>query len=389
MRKVLAVLLSVMLIMSASITAFGATQSDVEAKINSSVAYALDGNYGKDGYNVGNAKYFLEYLRAGNDGAQYEKKYLASVKSALDGGKLADVGSLGLTLQIMDLLGVDARGFEGYDIVKLFEATDVTENGGSPYNYVYATEAAAAYGLDAYGEKLCDQVVSYYEMGIGTAFWGEETGILGADDLCMFILALAPYVDYYAMYIDNAFTLLKAYDSADGFTAFDEANANSTALALAAYSALGNKKMADQIYDKLVKFYDGATGGFNGSNDDNVATDDAIFGMEYYLELADKDPEPETTTETTTAAPAETTTEATTAAPTTEAPTAAPTTEAPAEATTKAPATEKATEAPETTTEKAPLKSPETGAQGSAAVAFAAIALAGAVVMLAKKKDNE
>ena len=59
MKKVLAALLSLMLVISASITAFGATKSDVQEKIKSSVSYALDENYGKDGYNVSNSKYFL------------------------------------------------------------------------------------------------------------------------------------------------------------------------------------------------------------------------------------------------------------------------------------------------------------------------------------------
>ena len=397
MRKVLAMLLAVMLIMTASITAFGATKSDVEAKIKSSVAYALDENYGKDGYNVENSKFFLMYLKAGGEADKYKKEYLASVKNEIGNGTLSDVGSLGLTLSILDLLGVDAKDFEGSDIVKMFEETDVAENAGSPYNYVYATEAAATYGLDDYAEKLCDQLVTYYEMGVGTDFWGGWG--TSADDLCMFIIALAPYVDYYAMYVDNALDLLKAYDSEEGYTAWGEANADSTALALAAFSALDNKYEADQVYDKLVKFYDTATGGFSGSYDDYYATADAIFGMEYYLPLVDDDTKPEPTTkEPATEEP--TTEESSTEEPTTEeSTTEAPATEATAtdETTTKAPTTKpvveepvtnEPTKAPETTTEKAPVKSPETGAAGSAAVALASIALAGAAVMLAKKKER-
>ena len=59
MKKVLAALLSLMLVISASITAFGATKSDVQEKIKSSVSYALDENYGKDDYNVSNFKYYI------------------------------------------------------------------------------------------------------------------------------------------------------------------------------------------------------------------------------------------------------------------------------------------------------------------------------------------
>lgn len=285
MRKVLATLLAVMLIMTASITAFGATKSDVEAKIKSSVAYVLDGDYGKDGYNVENAKYFLMYLKAGEDADKYEEDYLASVKTALDNGTLAGVGSLGVTLSVMDCLGVDASDFEGYDVAQLFEATDVTENEYSPYNYVYATEAAAAYGLDEYGKALCEQVKSYYKMGEGTDFFGGYG--TSPDDLAMFILGLAPYADDYGEYIDDAFDLLETYNSDEGYVSWGEANASSTALAMAAYSVLGNREKADEACDKLMLFYSEKTGGFNASYNDYITTADAIFGMEYYMNVSD------------------------------------------------------------------------------------------------------
>ena len=365
MRKVLATLLAVMLIMTASITAFGATKSDVEAKIKSSVAFALDGNYGQDGYRVGNSKYFLMYLKSGEAAEKYGEAYLASVKDALDNGTLFGVGSLGTVLSVFDRLGVDASDFEGYNIVEMFEKTDVTENEFSPYNYVYAAEAAATYGLNEYGKALCDQLATYYVFGEGTDFWGGWG--TSPDDLAMFVLGLAPYAADYAEYIEDALEQLETYNSDAGYTSWGEANADSTALALAAYSAVGNKEMADAAYEKLMLFFDAETGGFTASYDEYYATADAIFGMEYYLPLADKDPEQE--------APAE---EPTTKEPASE------------EEVTKAPAEEntegnsQTNEAPE----KAPAKSPSTGAMSGAAVAFASIAL-GAAVMLAKKKESE
>lgn len=369
MRKFLAVLLAVMLVMTASVTAFGATESVVKGALETAVDYALDGNYGKNGYTVDNAKYFLMYLKADEDAAKYEDKYLASVKKALDGGKLTGVTELGLTLEIMDLLGVNAKSFEGYDIVKMFKAADISDCAGSPYNYVYATEAAAAYGLDDFGKKICNYVIdNYYELGIGTDFFGGYG--TSADDLSMFILALAPYADYFAQYIDNAFMLIKAYNSDEGYINYGEANTDSTALVLAAQSAMDNKSAADKTVDKLAGFYNESTGGFVGAYNDYYATADAIFALGYYLPLADAKPKPVTTTEATTAAEPETEPEETTKAPATE-----------------APATEKA---PETTTAApaAPEKSPETGAANGAAIAFASIALAGAAVMLAKKKEK-
>ena len=369
MRKVLATLLAVMLIMTASITAFGATKSDVEAKIKSSVAFAIEGNYGQDGYRAGNSKYFLMYLKAGEDAEKYGEAYLASVKNALDNGTLFGVGSLGTVLSVFDQLGVDASDFEGYNVVEMFEKTDVTENEFSPYNYVYAAEAAATYGLDEYGKALCDQLATYYVFGEGTDFWGGWG--MSPDDLAMFVLGLAPYAADYAEYIEDALEMLETYDSDEGYiSSWGEVNADSTALALAAYSAVGNKEMADAAYEKLMLFFDEETGGFTASYDEYYATADAIFGMEYYLPIADKDPEPETPSEE------EPITE--------EEGTKAPAEENTAENTTA----EDATQAP-AAPEKTPAKSPVTGAMGGTAVAFASIALAGAAAMLAKKKESE
>ena len=372
MRKALATLLAVMLFMTASITAFGATNIDVEEKIKSAAAYALDECYAKDGYSVGNSKYFLMYLKAGKDADKYEEAYLASVKNALDNGSLFGVGSLGLVLNVFDLLGVDAYDFEGYNLVEMFEETDVTENEFSPYNYVYATEAAAAYGIDEYGRSLCAQVVSYYEMGVGTDFWGGWG--TSADDLSMFIIALAPYAEYFNEYITDAFALIEEYNSDEGYTSWGEANADSTAYALAAYSAVFNKEMADAAYDKLMLFFDEETGGFSGLYDDYYATADALFGLEYYLSFYNNDPDPEAPTE-----------EPTKEEPTTE--------EEPSKAPAKEPETEKPTAENDTQAqpapEKAPAKSPDTGAMGGTAAALASIALSTAAVVLAKRKESE
>ena len=43
----------------------------------------------------------------------------------------------------MNQLDVNARDFEGCNLVDLFEKTDVSDNNYSAYNYMYATEAAA------------------------------------------------------------------------------------------------------------------------------------------------------------------------------------------------------------------------------------------------------
>lgn len=357
MKKVLAALLSLMLVISASITAFGATKSDVQEKIKSSVSYALDENYGKDGYNVSNSKYFLMYVKSGADVSAYKVAWLESVKAALDDGSLTGVGNLGLVLCIMNQLDVDARDFEGCNLVDLFEKTDVSDNNYSAYNYMYATEAAAVYGLDDYAKALCNQMLTYYTIGSGTDFWGGWG--TSVDDLGAFIITLSVFADNYAEYIEDAFKLIEANNTDAGYSNYG-ANANSTAYALAAYSAVGNKAMADAAYDKLMLFYDAETGGFTAAYDEYIATADAIFGMEYYLNVADEDK-----------------------------PANEPATEQPAEKPTEAPANGEVTEKTAESKAEDVKKSPATGAATGTAVALAVMLMSGSAAVVVKKKDNQ
>lgn len=357
MKKVLAALLSLMLVISASITAFGATKGDVQEKIKSSVSYALDENYGKDGYNVSNSKYFLMYVKSGADVSAYKAAWLESVKAALDDGSLTGVGNLGLVLCIMNQLDVNARDFEGCNLVDLFEKTDVSDNNYSAYNYMYATEAAAVYGLDDYAKALCNQMLTYYTIGSGTDFWGGWG--TSVDDLGAFIITLSVFADNYAEYIEDAFKLIEANNTDEGYSNYG-ANANSTAYALAAYSAVGNKAMADAAYDKLMLFYDAETGGFTAAYDEYIATADAIFGMKYYLNVADEDK-----------------------------PANEPATEQPAEKPTEAPANGEVTEKTAESKAEDVKKSPATGAATGTALALAVMLMSGSAAIVVKKKDNQ
>lgn len=356
MKKVLAALLSLMLVISASITAFGATKGDAKEKIKTSVSFALDENYGKGGYTVSNSKYFLMYIKSGADVSAYKDAWLASVKAALDEGSLSGVGNLGMALCIMKQLDVDAKSFEGYNLVELFEKTDVSENNYSAYNYIYAAEAAAAYGLNDCAKAICNQMLTYYNLGSGTDFWGGWG--TSVDDLSAFVITLSVLADDYAEYIEDAFKLIEANNTDEGYSNYG-ANADSTAYALAAYCAVGNKAMADAAYDKLMLFYDKETGGFTAAYDEYIATADAIFGMEYYLAIADED---KSANEATTEQPAE----------------------APAQEETKGNSSDSSA-----TAKKAEVKkSPATGAATGTALALAVMLLSGSAAIVVKKKDN-
>lgn len=362
MKKILAALLTVMLVMTASVTAFGATKSDVDKKIQTAAAYALDGCYGKDGYTVENSKYYLMYLKAGGSSEEYEKDFLDSVRRKLGEGTLSGVGTIGRTIEIISLLGADPRNFEGSDLAAALEAADPADNEGTPYSYLDGVEAAKLLGLDERGKKLCDQMLTYYKMSEGTDFWGGYG--TSPDDLAVFVLTLAAYADDYGKYIADAVSLIETYNSDGGYTSYGEANADSTAYVLAAYSALNDKEHADAAYGKLMLFFNDETGGFTGSWDDYYATSDALFGLEYYAEIADADEpaQPETEPET------------------------KPDTETPTQQATQKPAEEKPAAKP---ADKNENKSPDTGSAGGAALIAAAAAAACALCAFARKKDGE
>ncbi|MDE7124110.1 MAG: NPXTG-anchored protein, partial [Eubacterium sp.] len=297
-------------------------------------------------------------VKSGADVSAYKAVWLASVKAALDDGSLTGVGNLGLALCIMNQLDVDARNFEGYNLVDLFEKTDVSDNNYSAYNYMYATEAAAVYGLDDYAKALCDEILTYYTIGSGTDFWGGWGTTV--DDLGAFIITLSVLADDYAEYIEDAFKLIETENTDEGYLSYGVANADSTAYALAAYSTVGNKAMADAAYDKLMLFYDNETGGFTAAYDEYYATADAIFGMEYYLDIADADK-----------------------------PANEPATEQPAEMPTEAPADGEVTEKDTESKAEEVKKSPATGAATGTALALAVMLMSGSAAVVVKKKDNQ
>lgn len=307
MKKFTAALLCVMLVICTSVTAFGATKSDVKQKTDTAVAFAFDGNYSKNGYDVSTSKNLYILARSGADISAYTDAYFKSVSQAAKDSKLTDPGTIGMAVCIAKAAGIDPKNADGVNLADALKSADVSVV-SSPYNYFYAIEAAKALGLDDTVKALSDTLAKYYTVGTGTDFWsGYGTS---PDDLGMFILAMKT-AGAYEEYTEDAFKLLETYYTENGYSNYG-ANADSTALALAAYSAAGNTEKANAVYDMLIKnFYDEKTGGFKADYDEYYATADAVFALSFYMPLAEDDSKdntenttvPETTTkpETTTA----------------------------------------------------------------------------------------
>lgn len=354
MKKVFSALLALMLVMSASVTAFGATVSDVEKPLKSAADYLYSE---KESFTAQESKDLYLYLVSGADGEKYQNGWCESVKQGLEDGTLSGIGNMALVIYDALMLGMDPTDFDGVNLVELFENTPLSEY-DNPYLDMYAADIAVAFGLDEFGRKICDRLASKYTMGVGTDFWGG--GFTGVDDLGVFVSALANYEEDYKAYIDDAIALIKTHNTDEGYDNYG-ANANSTAVALAAAVCVNDKAMADDAYHKLMLFYDEESGCFTSNYDDEIATKDAIFGLSYYLGMADKD-------EPVTDKPSE---------PSTEQPTEKPA-QKPAE-------TAEPSEKPADKNE--PAKSPATGASGISFSVFAILA-SGSVILAARKKEN-
>lgn len=301
MKKILSALLAVMLVMSASITAFGATKNDVDKKINSSFAY-LSEEAGENGYTAEkNLKDFYFAACAGADVSSYKDAFLASVKAALEAGEITSADNAVLITGALINMGIDATDFEGFNLAQMLKEISA-DTCTTPYTLAYGIRVLNALSDNETAEKYAEKLAGYYTEGKGTDFWnGYGTS---PDDLSIFIIGLAPMGEKYEALVNDALALLETYYTEQGYSNYG-ANADSTALALAVYSDLGNKEKADSIYDMLIaNFYDNETGGFKAQYDPYYATADALYGLSFYKALADEDkPAPE---EQTTAKPADT-----------------------------------------------------------------------------------
>lgn len=293
MKKFLSALLAAMLVISASTTAFGATKSDADKKISSSFAY-LSEDAGENGYTVEkNLKDFYYLTLAGADVSAYKDAFLSSVKSALDENTLNTADTAVLVIGAMLNMGMDTADFEGYNLTKLLQDFS-PEECSNPYSLAYGAAVFTKLNDNETAKLYAQKLSEYYEIGKGTDFWnGYGTS---PDDLSITIVGLSYMKNDYIDIINDAFALLETYYTDGGYSNYG-ANADSTAFALAAYSAMGNKEKADSIYDILItNFFDCETGGFKAEYDPYYSTADAIFGLAYYKLIADEDKQTEETT---------------------------------------------------------------------------------------------
>lgn len=314
MKKIISVTMALCIVISSLFTGMFAmaettkpTTEAVKAQINGAAEYVTNG---VTSYTVDNAADFLTVINSGKDVSAYKDGFVASVKANLDENhakllashteyddsrnpiitKVESPATYGAVVLALDALGYDAEAFDGYNIVYSFSQVDLKDNKDNPYYYRVTLEGAekAKLGED-FTKQVCDSLVTnYYTKGSGMDWYG-----FSCDNTCHFVIAMAPYYNDYKDVVDDALAVIETYKTDSGYFSDTEylkdANANSTALALAAYSAMGNIEKAEAVYADLCKYESENAGIFTYDGEENpYATKDALFGLETFLNALPK-----------------------------------------------------------------------------------------------------
>ena len=295
MKKIIAITLSVLLIISLlPMAAFaGGTKEEVQAKI----VAARDALYGnKTAFAANESLDFLLYLSAGGDAEKYAEGYLSAIRDAFDAGQMTTADRIGLLIFVCAQLGEDIENFKLNDdsTVNLYEL--MKEQGtavDSPYNYYYVILSSPD---DSYVEEITAAMAANYPPGTGYNYGG-----FGTDNTANFA-ATMQYNDSYADLVEDAVNVVESAKTEKGYYYLadygTDANANSTASALFAFSDMDAQEKADAAYDLLKNFELGDGNYFYMDNDKSAntfATRDALRALlayDAFLGEPDVDPVP-------------------------------------------------------------------------------------------------
>lgn len=293
MKKIIAIALSVLLIISLlPMAAFaGGTKEEVQAKI-AATRDALYGN--KTGFAANESLDFLLYLMAGGDADRYADDYFAAIRDAFDAGQMTTADRIALLINVCAYTGEDADNFKLNDdsTVNLYDL--MKEKGtevDSPYNYYYVLLSSPD---DAYVEEITAAMAANYTPGSGYNYYG-----FGTDNTANFA-ATMHFNSKYREMVDDAFNVIESAKTDKGYYYLadygTDANANSTASALFAFSEMEEPEKADAAYDLLKNFELGDGNYFYMDNDKSAntfATRDALRALLAYDAFLGEPEEPE------------------------------------------------------------------------------------------------
>ena len=312
MKKLLSVLLSAVMIFSAVVpfSALAETKTlglkevvtaQVEAKAD--MLGAMNYLKASTPQTVANSYEVHKFAQAGGDVSEYLTALESNLKAnngkimARQQGETADSENLvyyAVAIDILTILGKDVTNFGGYDIKQAFETfAQTNKNVSNPYFYRCIVEACKAIGSDKLARDLIDQMSKSYKVGSGLDNWGYS-----CDNTSVYVATVAPYKAYYQTNYNDALKLIAGYKKNKGYcyqTTFEE-NANSTAMALMAYSAAGDFDKAYEAYQLLKNFESKNNNGVfmaadwktGAMTENQLATADALRALSYFDNACDQ-----------------------------------------------------------------------------------------------------
>lgn len=312
MKKLLSVLLSAVMIFSAVVpfSALAETKTlglkevvtaQVEAKAD--MLGAMNYLKASTPQTVANSYEVHKFAQAGGDVSEYLTALESNLKAnngkimARQQGETADSENLvyyAVAIDILTILGKDVTNFGGYNVKQAFETfAQTNKNVSNPYFYRCIVEACKTIGSDKLARDLIDQMSKSYKVGSGLDNWGYS-----CDNTSVYVATVAPYKAYYQTNYNDALKLIDSYKKNKGYcyqTKFEE-NANSTAMALMAYSAAGDFDKAYEAYQLLKNFESDKNNGVFMATDWNtgilgenkLATADALRALSYFYKACDQ-----------------------------------------------------------------------------------------------------
>lgn len=318
MKKLLSVLLSAVMIFSAVVpfSALAETKTlglkevvtaQVEAKAD--MLGAMNYLKASTPQTVANSYEVHKFAQAGGDVSEYLTALESNLKAnngkimARQQGETADSENLvyyAVAIDILTILGKDVTNFGGYNIKQAFETfAQTNKNVSNPYFYRCIVEACKAIGNDELANIFVNQMTNgvdpdkdgkkdyVYEPGSGFNYWGYS-----CDNTSVYVATVAPYKAYYQTNYNDALKLIASYKKNKGYcyqTTFEE-NANSTAMALMAYSAAGDFDKAYEAYQLLKNFESDKNNGVfmaadwetGAMTENQFATADALRALSYF-----------------------------------------------------------------------------------------------------------
>ena len=312
MKKLLSVLLSAVMIFSAVVpfSALAETKTlglkevvtaQVEAKAD--MLGAMNYLKASTPQTVANSYEVHKFAQAGGDVSEYLTALESNLKAnngkimARQQGETADSENLvyyAVAIDILTILGKDVTNFGGYNIKQAFETfAQTNKNVSNPHFYRCIVEACKAIGSDKLARDLIDQMSKSYKVGSGLDNWGYS-----CDNTSVYVATVAPYKAYYQTNYNDALKLIAGYKKNKGYcyqTTFEE-NANSTAMALMAYSAAGDFDKAYEAYQLLKNFESKNNNGVfmaadwktGAMTENQLATADALRALSYFDNACDQ-----------------------------------------------------------------------------------------------------